>query len=91
MSAGVGVTERDFWDTGPADCVINIDIDELSGTSFRANVYTRSTDSDGWWLIGGFGSDAVDSISTFSFQRLRYVRVELITTGADLPAGVTGF
>jgi hypothetical protein len=91
MSAGSAVTERDFGDVGPADCRLSIDVDELSGATFRAHVYTRETDTDGWWYIGGTGSDEVDTIGHFSFQRLRYVRVEIVTTGSDLPADAVGF
>jgi hypothetical protein len=92
MVAGVGTTDHDFGDTGAQPCVINFDVDELADTSFHVDVYTRETETDGWWHIGGSGANAVNlENSTFSFERYRYVRVIITVTGSDLPAGVTGY
>lgn len=90
LVAGVGITEHDFGDTGLQDFAVYVDADELADTSIQIDVYTRETDTDGWWLIGGTGANAVNSSATFPFQRYRYVRVIITTTGSDLFAGVTG-
>lgn len=70
--------------------MVHVDVDELADTSFQADVYTRETETDGWWLIGGTGANAVSDSATFPFQRYRYVRVIITITGSDLFAGVTG-
>jgi hypothetical protein len=91
FSAGIGTTEHDFGDTGLQDFVVYVNGDELAGTSFQVDVYTRETDTDGWWLIGGTGADAVSTSATFPFQRYRYVKVIITITGSSLPADVTGY
>ena len=68
---------------GQADCILQIDVEELSGTSYQSDVYTRETDTDAWWLIGGMGSSAVDNQGLFTFQRYRYVKVVVTTTGGS--------
>lgn len=71
--------------------MLQVDVEELSGTSYQADVYTRESDTDGWWLIGGTGSTAVDSLAYFSFQRYRYVKVVVTTTGSDFESGVVAY
>lgn len=68
-----------------------VDVDELSGTSFRSDAYTRETETDSWALMGGVGSDAVDTRAQFNFKRFRYVRVIVTATGSAFAAGVTGY
>lgn len=90
-AAGSYESIKDFGVAGQADYVVNIDVDELSGASYRVDIYTRETETDGWWLIGGIGSEAVDTSSMLSLQRYRYVKTVVTTTGGDNPAGVIGY
>lgn len=88
---GTYTAERDFLVAGTVPYRIVIDVDELSGTSYHVEVYTRETEMDGWWDIGGFGAEAAEVDGTFDFERTRYVKIEMTVTGGDLPNGVIGY
>lgn len=91
FTTGTYTTEKDFLVAGTVPYQIVIDVDEMAGTSYHIEVYTRETETDGWWDIGGIGAEAAESDGTFSFERTRYVRLEMTVTGGDVPNGVIGY
>lgn len=69
-----------------------LDVDELAGTTFQVDWYTRETETDGWGqAINGHGAIAVNTEGLVSFDRFRHVKVEITITGTDLPAGVVSY
>lgn len=91
FTTGTYTTEKDFQAAGMVPYQIVIDVDEMSGTSYHVEVYTRETTTDAWWDIGGTGAEAAESDGTFSFERARYVKLEMTVTGGDVPNGVIGY
>lgn len=72
--------------------VAQLDVDELAGTTFQVDWYTRETETDTWGqAINGHGAVAVNTDGLASFDRFRYVKVEIAITGSDLPAGVVSY
>lgn len=88
LSAGSYTVERDYGVAGLVDRLAQVDIEELADTSFQSDFYTRETETDGWWHIGGSGSSAVDGNGFFSFQSYRYVKVVVTKTGGDSESAV---
>jgi hypothetical protein len=91
FAAGTYEAEIDFLVAGLVNYRIIIDVDELSATSYQADVYTRETDTDGWWLIGGIGAEAADTNGIFDVERYRYLKVIVTVTGGEFPSGVFGY
>lgn len=91
LSSGTYSIERDFQIAGQVDFTVVVDVEELSSTSYQSDFYTRETESDSWQLMGGIGSDAVDTSAIFNFTRSRYVKIDVTTTGSDFESGVVGY
>lgn len=91
FTTGSYTAERDFLTTTSVRYRIIIDVDELAGTSYHAQVYTRETETDSWGLMGGLAAEAADANGVFEFDRSRYVKVEITITGGDVPNGVIGY
>jgi hypothetical protein len=68
-----------------------IDVDELAGTTYHAEFYTRETETDGWWSVGGLGAEAADTDGHLTMERYRYVKVVIDITGGEFPSGVIGY
>jgi hypothetical protein len=90
-AAGTYETIKDFGVAGSVPYRLSFDVDELAGTTYQGEVYTRETDTDAWWDIGGSGSIAANSDSTFTIDRYRYVKVSGTFSGGDFAAGVIGY
>jgi hypothetical protein len=88
-STGSYESIRDLGTAGQADCTVNVDVDEIASTSYRADFYTRETETDAWQLMGGLGSDAVDTNALFRFVRSRYVKTIVTITGDEISSGVS--
>lgn len=93
--AGTYTTERDFLVAGSRRYRIVIDVDELAGTDYQLDVWSRETETDSWGdddkpLIG-MGATAADANGILEFDCLRYLRLRMIVTGGDVPNGVIGY
>lgn len=92
LTSGTYTVERDFGVAEQVDFTVQVDVEELADTSYQCNVYTREDETDAWQLMGGTGSNAVDTRATLSFVRSRHVKVEVTTTGTpEFESGVTGY
>jgi hypothetical protein len=89
--AGTYEAVKDFGVAGSVPYRIIIDVDELAGTTYQAEVYTRETETDGWWDIGGSGAEAANSDSTFTIERYRYVKLSGTFSGGTFAVGVIGY
>lgn len=93
LSVGSYSITKDLGENAQRDYAITIDVEELSGTSYRAEVRARETETDGWGdpLIGA-SADAVDTNAVLQIQgTFRYVKVDVITTGDTFESGVVGY
>jgi len=90
-AAGTYETIKDFGVAGAVPYRLIFDVDELAGTVYQAEVYTRETETDAWWDIGGSGAEAANSDSTFTIERYRYVKVSGTFSGGVFAAGVIGY
>lgn len=82
LSSGSYSVEHDFGGAEEVDCIMMVDAEELSDTTYQATFFTRETETDFWQDMGGVGSVAVDTNAIFSFKRFRFVKVDVTTTGS---------
>lgn len=88
LSAGTYTVEHDYGTAGLVERLLQIEVEELSATSYQCDVYTRETETDGWWHIGGTGAEAMDTNGCFGFQSYRYVKAVVTKTGGDSESAV---
>lgn len=93
LSVGSYSTTKDLGSNAARDYLISVDVEELSGTSYRVNAYARETETDSWGQpLNGVGSDAVETSCVFQIQgTFRYVKVDVTTTGDTFESGVIGY
>lgn len=91
LVAGTYEIERDFGVPEQVETTCEVDVDELSGATYQADFYTRETETDNWQLMGGVGSNEVDTRGAFRFTRSRYVKAVVTTTGSDFPSGLVSY
>lgn len=94
LSVGSYSIVKDLGSNAQRDYQVIIDVEELASTSYRADVFIRETETDGWGdepVIGG-GADAVDANLILQLQAtFRYVKVDVTTTGDVFESGVVGY
>ncbi len=81
--------DKDFTVAGQENIQYRAEVDELSGTTYAANFYTRETDSDPLGHLGGVGAEGVDTTAIFSTFRFRYAQAVVIITGDTFPSSLT--
>lgn len=91
LSSGSYTIEHDFGVAEQVEFTALVDVEELASTSYQCDFYTRETDADGWQLMGGVGSDAVDTNASFSFTRSRYICIVVTTTGSEFESAAVGY
>lgn len=93
LSIGSYSITKDLGSNAQRDYLIVVDVEELSGTSYHAEVFARETETDGWGqpLIGA-SVEAVDTNACLQIQgTFRYVRVDVTITGDVFESGVVGY
>lgn len=93
LSVGSYSIERDLGGNAQRDYMVVIDVEELAGVSYRAEVRARETETDSWGdPLNGISADAVDTNAIVQIQgTFRYVKVDVITTGDVFESGVVGY
>lgn len=93
LSIGSYSATKDLGSNALRDYLVSVDVEELSGTSYRVDAYARETETDGWGQpLNGTGSEAVETSCTFQIQgTFRYVKVDVTTTGDVFESGVVGY
>lgn len=84
---------KDLGSNALRDYLIDVDVEELSGTGYRVDAYARETETDGWGApLNGTGSEAVETRCVLQIQgTFRYVKVDVTTTGDVFESGVFGY
>ena len=93
LSVGSYSVIKDLGSNALRDYLIDVDVEELSSTSYRVDAYARETETDSWGQpLNGTGSEAVETRCVFQIQgTFRYVKVDVTTTGDVFESGVVGY
>lgn len=84
---------KDLGSNAQRDYIVEVDFEELSGTTGHVQVYAREGETDGWGQpLTGVASEAVDTNAYLQIQgTFRYVKVDVVTTGDVFESGVVGY
>lgn len=93
LSVGSYSITKDLGSNALRDYLIDVDVEEFSGASYRVDAYARETETDSWGQpLNGTGSEAVETRCVFQIQgTFRYVKVDVATTGDVFESGVVGY